>query len=56
MLNVAYLKANYHFWKTYFEAIANADRVIEIDLHAKGIDNKMINLALKATSQSKCFP
>ena len=42
-------EGKYQFWKTYFEAIANANRVIEIDLHAKGIDNKMIDLALNVT-------
>ena len=49
-------EGKYKFWKTYFEAIANAGRIIEIDLHAKGIDNKLINLALKATPKVNVSP
>jgi len=49
-------EGNYKFWKTYFEAIANSDRIIEIDLHAKGIDNKLINLALMATPKVNISP
>jgi len=49
-------EGKYQFWKTYFEAIAKANRVIEIDLHAKGIDNKLIDLALKATSKVNVSP
>ena len=49
-------EGNYKFWKTYFEAIGNADRVIEIDLHAKGIDNKLIDLALAATTKVNVSP
>ncbi len=49
-------EGQYQFWKTYFEAISNAGRVVEIDLHAKGIDNKMIDLALKATPKVNVSP
>ena len=49
-------EGKYQFWKTYFEAISKAGRVIEIDLHAKGIDNKMINLALKASPKVNVSP
>ena len=49
-------EGKYQFWKTYFEAFTNAGRVIEIDLHAKGIDNKMINLALKSTTKVNVSP
>lgn len=49
-------EGKYQFWKTYFEAISKADRVIEIDLHAKGIDQKLIDLALKATSKVNVSP
>ena len=49
-------EGKHQFWKTYFEAIAKAGRVIEIDLHAKGIDQKMIDLALKATSKVNVSP
>src|SRR5207245_6468331 len=36
----------YEFWKTVFGAAARAGRPIEIDLHAKGVDQRMIDLAL----------
>jgi len=47
---------SYDFWKTYFEAISKVDRVVELDLHAKGIDQKLINLALNATSKVNISP
>ncbi len=34
------------FWQTVFEAVTQAGRPIEIDLHAKGIDLKTIDAAL----------
>lgn len=39
-------EGSYDFWQTVFEGVARADRTIEIDLHAKGIDQEMINRAL----------
>ena len=36
----------YDFWKTVFSAASRAGRPVEIDLHAKGVDPKMIDLAL----------
>jgi hypothetical protein len=44
-------EGSYPFWQTLFEAIANARtaeggrRTIEIDMHAKGLDDKMIAIA-----------
>ncbi len=38
---------SYDFWKTVFDGIVHSGRKIEIDLHAKGIDQEMIDLALK---------
>ena len=34
------------FWRTFFAGIANCGRRVEIDLHAKGIDRRMIDCAL----------
>ena len=47
---------DYKFWKVYFESIKKIKRKINLDLHAKGIDNKLINLALNATSDVTVSP
>ncbi|HUO97182.1 MAG TPA: hypothetical protein VMU01_00855 [Rhizomicrobium sp.] len=39
-------EGSYDFWKAVFQGAAGAGRRIEIDLHAKGIDNTMIENAL----------
>jgi hypothetical protein len=39
-------EGSYDFWQTVFEAIARAGRTIEIDMHAKGVDEKIIDIAL----------
>ncbi len=38
------------FWRTFYAGIADCGRRVEVDLHAKGIDRRMIDLAL-ATGQ-----
>ncbi len=40
-------EGSYSFWKTLFEAISGAGRNIEIDMHAKGLNQTMIDLAHK---------
>jgi hypothetical protein len=40
-------EGSYSFWQTLFEAISEAGRVIEIDMHAKGLNQVMIDMALK---------
>jgi len=39
-------EGSYDFWKTVFDGVAGCGRTVEIDLHAKGIDAKMIDIAL----------
>ena len=39
-------EGNYGFWKTVFDGVTAAGRTVEMDLHAKGIDQKMIDQAL----------
>src|SRR5947209_10202670 len=39
-------EAHYDFWKTVFEGIIHCGRRVEIDMHAKGIDQRMIDVAL----------
>ena len=38
-------EGSYPFWQTLFEAIAGAGRRIEIDMHAKGLNQIMIEMA-----------
>ena len=38
-------EGSYPFWKTVFEAISGAGREIEIDMHAKGVNQTMIDIA-----------
>ena len=38
-------EGSYAFWKTLFEAISSSGRKIEIDMHAKGVDRTMIDIA-----------
>ncbi|HEV2348545.1 MAG TPA: hypothetical protein VG028_01740 [Terriglobia bacterium] len=39
-------EGSYDFWKTLFSAATTSGRTVEINLHAKGIDQRMIDLAL----------
>ena len=41
-------EGSYDFWRTVFEAIKSCGRTVEIDMHAKGVDETMIDIA-KAT-------
>lgn len=38
-------EGSYDFWRTVFQGIVRAERPIEIDMHAKGIDQKMMDVA-----------
>jgi len=37
---------SYDFWKTVFDGIVQCGRLVEIDMHAKGLDWEMIEIAL----------
>jgi hypothetical protein len=39
-------EGSYDFWKTVFEGVGKCGRQVEINLHAKGIDQTMIDAAL----------
>jgi hypothetical protein len=39
-------EGSYPFWKTVFEAISGCGRKIEIDMHAKGVTQTMIDIAV----------
>ena len=38
-------EGSYNFWKTLFDAVKGCGRKVEIDMHAKGVDQTMISLA-----------
>ncbi len=38
-------EGSYQFWATLFEAISGCGRTIEIDMHAKGVNQTMIDIA-----------
>jgi hypothetical protein len=39
-------EGSYNFWKMVFEGVATCGHKVEIDMHAKGIDQTMIDLAV----------
>lgn len=49
-------EGSYDFWETLFEAVKNSGRKIEIDMHAKGLDARMINIAVNTGMPIKVSP
>jgi hypothetical protein len=49
-------EGSYDFWRTVFDGIARAGRPIEIDMHAKGIDSKMFDIAAATGMPVKVSP
>jgi hypothetical protein len=49
-------EGSYDFWKTVFDGVKMAGRKIEIDMHAKGIDQGMIDVALATGMPVKVSP
>ena len=41
-------EGSYDLWKTIFDGVANCGRPVEIDMHAKGMDQPMIDVALNS--------
>ena len=39
-------EGSYGFWQTLFEAVSGCGRSVEIDMHAKGVDQRMIDIAV----------
>ncbi len=39
-------EGSYDFWRTLFQAVKDCGRTVEIDMHAKGVDEKMIDIAV----------
>ncbi len=40
-------EGSYAFWQTIFDGVARCGRRVEIDMHAKGLDTRMIDAALE---------
>jgi len=49
-------EGSYDFWKTVFDGVALSGRKLEIDMHAKGIDQGMIDVALATGMPVKVWP
>ena len=49
-------EGSYDFWKTVFDGVATCGRQVEIDMHAKGMDETMLNLAVATRMPVKVSP
>lgn len=49
-------EGSYDFWATIFEGVSKCGRRVEIDMHAKGIDDRMIELGLATGMPVKVSP
>jgi hypothetical protein len=49
-------EGSYAFWKTVFEGVATCGRKVEIDMHAKGMDETMLDLGVASGVPLKVSP
>jgi hypothetical protein len=49
-------EGNYDFWRTVFEGVRHAGRPVEVDMHAKGIDDKLMEIAAATHMPVKISP
>ncbi len=49
-------EGNYQFWKAVFDGVGSCGRKVEIDMHAKGMDQGMIDTALSSGQPVKISP
>ena len=49
-------EGSYQFWKTVFEGVATCGRRVEIDMHAKGMDQTMVDTAVATGLPIKISP
>lgn len=49
-------EGSYDFWKTVFDGVVNSGRKVEIDMHAKGMDDTMLRLATATGMPVKISP
>lgn len=49
-------EGSYDFWKTVFDGVATCGRKVRIDLHAKGMDQSMLDLAVATRQPATLSP
>lgn len=49
-------EGSYDFWKTVFDGVAQCGRSVEIDMHAKGLEPRMMDIALATGLPVKISP
>jgi hypothetical protein len=49
-------EGSYDFWKTVFEGVTTCGRKVEIDMHSKGMDQTMLDLAANSGMPIKLSP
>jgi hypothetical protein len=49
-------EGSYDFWRTVFEGVASCGRKVEIDLHTKGLDQSMLDVALATRQPIRVSP
>jgi hypothetical protein len=49
-------EGSYDFWKTVFEGVATCGRKVEIDLHTKGLDQTMLDVAAATRQPIRVSP
>jgi len=49
-------EGSYNFWKTVFDGVADCGRKVEIDMHAKGMDETMMKMAVATRQPVKISP
>ena len=49
-------EGNYDFWKTVFDGVVRCGRRVDIDMHAKGMDQRTIDVALATGMPVKISP
>jgi len=49
-------EGSYRFWRTVFDGVATCGRTVEIDMHAKGMDQSMLDVAVATGMPVKASP
>lgn len=49
-------EGSYEFWKTVFEGVSTCGRTVEIDMHSKGMDQTMLDIAVGSGMPVKLSP
>jgi hypothetical protein len=49
-------EGSYDFWKTVFDGVAGCGRTVEIDMHSKGMDQNMLDMAVATRQPVRVSP